>query len=54
MVKSQGMLESLKSAIGGKRGKHLLLFCRIEPFGKKRDIGEDREKYKYPLSPMVT
>jgi hypothetical protein len=54
MVKSQGMLESLKSANGGKRGKHLLMFYRIELFGKKRDVGEDREKYKYPLSPTIT
>jgi hypothetical protein len=26
------------------------VFCRNEQRWKKRDVGEDREKYKYPLS----
>jgi hypothetical protein len=26
------------------------VFCRNEQRWKKRDVGKDREKYKYPLS----
>jgi len=47
----KGKLESLKSTNGGERGdEHIGLFCRNEQRWKKRDVGKDREKYKYSLS----
>ena len=38
----------LKVTNGGERREHFCVFRRSEPLGKKQEVGEDREKYKYP------
>jgi hypothetical protein len=52
MVKSQGMLESLKSTNGGERDEHLLLFYQTKMLGKKREtLGRTGKSINTPLPP---
>jgi hypothetical protein len=55
MVKSQGMLRSLKSTNGGEIDEHLLLFYRTEPLGKKREpLWRTWKDINTPCLPTVT
>jgi hypothetical protein len=54
MVKSQEMVESLKSTNGGERDEHLLFFVGLNRWGRKEALEKAGESINTPCFPTIT